>query len=663
MADIIKLDMTKIWASSGDKIQPSDAQLASGWLVQQIPRQTWNWFENRQDTNIAYLLQKGIPEWDSTTQYQANKSYVQRNSVVYKAILTTTGVDPAVAGASWVKAFPESTAFLEMIKGLAVVNSTVPTVNASGVATNVPYGATGLASLAAATALAGRTAIDAQQAHINLTTLSTVTAGTNALPYFTGTNTASTTLLTSYGRSLIDDADDVAARATLNLGDVATRNVGTTAGTAAAGDDSRIVNSLQNSNNLSELTNVPTARANLGLGSVATLTAQVNVVDGTINRVLLTGAFGLGATGGAPLVNDANLAQANGFYKLVAPFTNGPTAAAYSITVTTYDNEITQVAQLEGLAVPQVYFRKRAGLTTWGAWYRGFGTNNTSVNVQTFLGAADYAAMRSQLGLSNKAEAGANTDITSLGGLTTPLSVGQGGTGTTASTGTGSTVRSDTPTFTGTPLAPTAAFGANSTQIATTAFVQANATAVPAGAYLQSASPNTPTGYLACNGAAVSRTTFAALFAAIGGLYGAGDGSTTFNLPDARGLFMRGLDNGRGVDASRTLGSYQASQNISHNHTGSADAAGTHAHTASSSYVGDHTHTTPAAGFNTGGSAANQIAAIPGSPLMNTGAAGGHAHAIYVDAVGNHTHTLTIAAQGGNESRPQNIAVNVFIKY
>lgn len=217
MVDIVKLDMTKIWASSGDKIQPSDAQLASGWLVQQIPRQTWNWFENRQDTNIAYMLQKGIPEWDSTTQYQANKSYVQRNNIVYKAVLTTTGVDPAAVGASWVKAFPESTAFLEAIKGLTVVNSTVPTINGSGVATNVPYGATGLASLAAATALAGRTAIDAQQANINLTTLSTVTAGTNALPYFTGTNTATTTTLTAFGRSLMDDVDASAARTTLEV--------------------------------------------------------------------------------------------------------------------------------------------------------------------------------------------------------------------------------------------------------------------------------------------------------------------------------------------------------------------------------------------------------------------------------------------------------------
>ncbi|WP_344827492.1 phage tail protein, partial [Rurimicrobium arvi] len=66
-----------------------------------------------------------------------------------------------------------------------------------------------------------------------------------------------------------------------------------------------------------------------------------------------------------------------------------------------------------------------------------------------------------------------------------------------------------------------------------------------------------PSDYLECNGAPVSRTTFATLFAKIGTTYGAGDGSTTFNLPDLRGEFIRGWDHGRGIDASRVLGSLQ----------------------------------------------------------------------------------------------------------
>lgn len=75
-----------------------------------------------------------------------------------------------------------------------------------------------------------------------------------------------------------------------------------------------------------------------------------------------------------------------------------------------------------------------------------------------------------------------------------------------------------------------------------------------------------PTGWLKANGAAVSRTTYNALFAAIGITFGSGDGSTTFNLPDMRGEFARGLDDGRGVDAGRTIGTNQSDMLKSHSH-------------------------------------------------------------------------------------------------
>lgn len=75
-----------------------------------------------------------------------------------------------------------------------------------------------------------------------------------------------------------------------------------------------------------------------------------------------------------------------------------------------------------------------------------------------------------------------------------------------------------------------------------------------------------PAGWLKCNGAAVSRTSYARLFALLGTTYGAGDGSTTFNLPDLRGEFVRGFDDGRGVDTGRALGSFQAESVGAHNH-------------------------------------------------------------------------------------------------
>jgi microcystin-dependent protein len=83
---------------------------------------------------------------------------------------------------------------------------------------------------------------------------------------------------------------------------------------------------------------------------------------------------------------------------------------------------------------------------------------------------------------------------------------------------------------------------------------------VPVGAVIHVAMNTAPTGWLKANGAAVSRTTYAALFAAIGTTFGAGDGSTTFLLPDLRGEFLRGWDDGRGVDSGRSFGTAQLDQ-------------------------------------------------------------------------------------------------------
>lgn len=80
---------------------------------------------------------------------------------------------------------------------------------------------------------------------------------------------------------------------------------------------------------------------------------------------------------------------------------------------------------------------------------------------------------------------------------------------------------------------------------------------IPSGAVMYFAGQTAPTGWLKANGAAVSRTLYAALFQSIGTTYGTGDGRTTFNLPDLRGEFVRGWDDGRGIDSRRALGSAQ----------------------------------------------------------------------------------------------------------
>lgn len=134
---------------------------------------------------------------------------------------------------------------------------------------------------------------------------------------------------------------------------------------------------------------------------------------------------------------------------------------------------------------------------------------------------------------------------------------------------------------------------------------------------------------LACNGAAVSRTTYAALYAVIGTTFGVGDGATTFNVPDLRGEFLRGLDAGRGIDVGRTLGSAQASQNAAHSHyNGIADNGTTN--------------------FVYGGTAAD----MPGSSSVT----------IAPEALGQNFQGIT-STTGGGEARPRNVATNFFIRY
>ena len=101
-----------------------------------------------------------------------------------------------------------------------------------------------------------------------------------------------------------------------------------------------------------------------------------------------------------------------------------------------------------------------------------------------------------------------------------------------------------------------------------------DAASTPSGQVAFFAGSTAPSGWLKANGAAVSRTTYSALFSAIGTTYGSGDGSTTFNLPDLRGEFIRGFDDGRSVDSGRRLGTIQTDQIKAHAHIGTVSLAG-----------------------------------------------------------------------------------------
>lgn len=115
--------------------------------------------------------------------------------------------------------------------------------------------------------------------------------------------------------------------------------------------------------------------------------------------------------------------------------------------------------------------------------------------------------------------------------------------------------------------ATTAADARANLSVPSTAEVNAAiAAAMPSGAVLPFAMSSAPTGWLKCSGQAVSRATYSALFSAIGTTFGSGDGSTTFNLPNLRGEFVRGWDDSRGVDSGRVFGSFQADEFESHTH-------------------------------------------------------------------------------------------------
>lgn len=157
--------------------------------------------------------------------------------------------------------------------------------------------------------------------------------------------------------------------------------------------------------------------------------------------------------------------------------------------------------------------------------------------------------------------------------------------------------------------------------------------AAPVGGIIDYAGEVAPPDWLFCNGQAVSRTDFPYLFTIIGTTYGAGDGVTTFNVPDLRGRIVAGADNMGGAGAAGRLTNFPAvalgatggSQNhvlvtaelAAHSHTGTASNAGQHNHTGVTGHAGEHLHN--------------------GTTVDN----GNHAHTGSTDIAGNHTHAAT----------------------
>lgn len=203
----------------------------------------------------------------------------------------------------------------------------------------------------------------------------------------------------------------------------------------------------------------------------------------------------------------------------------------------------------------------------------------------------------------------------------------------------------------------------------------------PIGVIHTYAGATAPNGYLLCQGQAVSRTTYANLFRIIGTTYGAGDGTTTFTLPNLKSRVPVGYDSSdanfnalgkKGGASSHTLSanempSHTHTQNAhAHTGTGASVSAGAHAHTASSNSTGAHTHAVSGTaasagthshlfkyGYGTGPSFVYAAAADNKTTDGTTqviDSAGAHTHTVSGSAAsaGNHAHTITIASNGAH---------------
>lgn len=189
---------------------------------------------------------------------------------------------------------------------------------------------------------------------------------------------------------------------------------------------------------------------------------------------------------------------------------------------------------------------------------------------------------------------------------------------------------------------------------------------VPAGVLAPYAGASAPDGWLLCYGQAVSRTTYADLFTAISTTYGAGDSSTTFNLPDLRGRVVAGQDDMGGSSANRLTGQTGGLDGDTLGATG-----GTETHTLSLTEAPAHDHggvtgtTKPDLVLTGVGGGAN----VPTTPntSLNGGSTvvqlNGQSAGASDIGVSTHTHTITSAGGGGAHNNVQpTIVLNYIIK-
>jgi microcystin-dependent protein len=180
------------------------------------------------------------------------------------------------------------------------------------------------------------------------------------------------------------------------------------------------------------------------------------------------------------------------------------------------------------------------------------------------------------------------------------------------------------------------------------------AVSIPAGTVVAFAGPTVPNGWLLCDGSAVSRTTYGSLFAAIGTVSGSGDGATTFNLPDYRGRFLRGVDGDAGVDPDNASRAAAAAGGNAGDLVGSTQppAFANHSHPITDP---GHQHTL---GNQTWG-----VASINGGPYLAFGYNGTINNNPATNPAKTGITSTDNSNTGGSETRPVNTYVNYIVKF
>lgn len=163
------------------------------------------------------------------------------------------------------------------------------------------------------------------------------------------------------------------------------------------------------------------------------------------------------------------------------------------------------------------------------------------------------------------------------------------------------------------------------------------ASAVPVGGIILVSTHTIPTGYLECDNSLQKIATLPQLYAAIGTFYNlAGDPADSFRLPNGRGVFVRGFDNGRGLDPGRVMGTLQQPDIGTHSHTGTTATAGNHNHPGYMAPYWDGAGHAGADGFEEG-------RAAPDWPARAMGQAGDHNHTFTTDPYTGETRPINVA--------------------